>query len=56
MGIVTAALIIGTAIMMTVKGGPEIMGLPALGFFGYIFAALGGIWLLFSIWRSGKRH
>lgn len=56
MGIVTAALIIGTSIMMTVKGGPEIMGLPAFGFFGYIFAALGGIWLLFSIWRSGRRH
>ncbi len=56
MGIVTAALIIGTSIMMTVKGGPEIMGLPAFGFFGYIFAALGGVWLLFSIWRSGKRR
>jgi ubiquinone biosynthesis protein len=56
MGIVTAALIIGTSIMMTVKGGPEIMGLPAFGFFGYIFAALGGIWLLISIWRSGRRH
>ncbi len=56
MGIVTAALIIGTSIIMTVKGGPEIMGLPVFGFFGYIFAALGGIWLLFSIWRSGKRR
>ncbi len=56
MGIVTAALIIGTAIMMTVKGGPEIMGLPLFGFFGYIFATMGGIWLLLSIWRSGKRH
>jgi ubiquinone biosynthesis protein len=29
MGIVTAALIIGTSIIMTVKGGPEIFGLPA---------------------------
>ncbi len=54
MGIVTAALIIGTSIIMTVKGGPEIFGLPAFGFIGYISAAFAGIWLLLSIWRSGK--
>ena len=56
MGIVTAALIIGTSIIMTVKGGPEIFGLPAFGFIGYISAAITGIWLLLSIWRSGKSH
>ncbi len=53
MGIVTAALIIGSSIIMTVKGGPEIMGLPAFGFLGYSFATIGGIWLLLSIWKSG---
>ncbi len=54
MGIVTAALIIGSSIIMTVKGGPEIFGLPAFGFLGYSFATIGGIWLLLSIWQSGK--
>ncbi|MEC4750073.1 AarF/UbiB family protein [Methylomicrobium sp. Wu6] len=54
MGIVTAALIIGTSIIMTVKGENAILSLPVLGFFGYIFAFLGGLWLLFSIWRSNK--
>jgi len=54
MGIVTAALIIGTSIIMTVKGGPEIFGLPAFGFIGYIFSTLGAVWLLLSIWRSGR--
>ncbi len=54
MGIVTAALIIGSSIIMTVKGGPELFGLPALGFLGYTFATIGGIWLLFSIWKSGR--
>ncbi|MGR8934151.1 MAG: ABC1 kinase family protein [Gammaproteobacteria bacterium] len=54
MGIVTAALIVGTSIIMTVKGEPEILGLPVFGFIGYVFASIGGIWLLFSIWRSGK--
>jgi ubiquinone biosynthesis protein len=55
MGIVTAALIIGTSIIMTVKNGPEILGLPVFGFIGYVFASLGGIWLLFSIW-SGRKN
>ena len=54
MGIVTAALIIGSSIIMTVKGGPELFGLPALGFLGYTFATIGGVWLLFSIWKSGR--
>ncbi|MDD5274598.1 MAG: AarF/UbiB family protein [Methylovulum sp.] len=54
MGIVTAALIIGSSIIMTVKGGPEIMGLPAFGLLGYTFATIGGIWLLLSIWKSGQ--
>ena len=53
MGIVTAALIIGSSIIMTVTGGPELFGLPAFGFLGYTFATIGGFWLLLSIWKSG---
>jgi len=54
MGIVTAALIIGSSIISTVRGGPELFGLPAFGFLGYSFATIGGIWLLLSIWKSGQ--
>jgi len=54
MGIVTAALIIGTSIIMTIKGETEILGLPVFGFIGYVLASMGGIWLLFSIWRGNK--
>ncbi|RKZ93474.1 MAG: 2-polyprenylphenol 6-hydroxylase [Gammaproteobacteria bacterium] len=54
MSSVIAALIIGSSIVMTVKGGPTIMGLPFLGFIGFSGAVIGAIWLLFSIWRSGK--
>jgi len=39
---------------MTVKEENQIFGLPVFGFFGYVFASLGGVWLLFSIWRSNK--
>ena len=54
MGIVTAALIIGSSIIMTVEGGPELFGLPAFGFLGYAFATVTGIWLLHSIWKGGQ--
>jgi ubiquinone biosynthesis protein len=53
-GIVTAALSIGSSIIMTVKGGPELFGLPAFGLLGYTFATIGGIWLLLSILKSGQ--
>ena len=56
MGMVTASLIIGSSIIMTVEGGPELFGLPAFGFLGYTFATLGGIWLLLSIWKSGSNR
>ncbi len=54
MGIVIAALIIGTSIVSTIDAGPQIMGLPVLGFFGYVFSTLGAVWLFISIWRSSK--
>jgi len=53
-GIVTAALIVGSSIVMTVQGGPTIFGLPLFGFLGFTLAFLGGVWLLLSILRSGR--
>lgn len=53
-GNIIAALIIGSSIVMTVEGGPTLFGLPLFGTLGFIGAALGGIWLLFSIWSSGR--
>lgn len=53
-GIVVAALIVGTAIVSGAEQGPRVMGLPTWGFVGFIVAALGGVWLLVSAWRSGK--
>ncbi|MBL4622522.1 MAG: ubiquinone biosynthesis protein UbiB [Immundisolibacteraceae bacterium] len=53
-GVVTAALIIGSSIVMTVQGGPTLLGLPLFGLLGFLGAFGGGLWLLVSIWRSGK--
>ncbi|MDQ7005430.1 MAG: AarF/UbiB family protein [Ghiorsea sp.] len=55
-GNVIAALIIGSSIVMTVDGGPTLFGLPLFGLLGFIGASLGGIWLLASIWRSGRER
>ncbi|MDR2875158.1 MAG: ubiquinone biosynthesis protein UbiB, partial [Methylobacillus sp.] len=52
LALLTAALIIGSSIVMTVKGGPTLLGLPAFGFLGFFMASLFGIWLIISIWRS----
>lgn len=52
LGIVTAALIIGSAIAMNVDTSET--GVPLFGLMGFVGAALGGVWLLISIWRSGR--
>lgn len=51
--LVIAALVVGSSITMTVEGGPRVLGLPMFGLLGFVGASLGGIWLLWSIFRSG---
>ncbi|WP_363799877.1 AarF/UbiB family protein [Lysobacter firmicutimachus] len=50
---VISALIVGSSIAMTVKGGPTFLGLPVFGLLGFVGASLLGIWLLSAIFRSG---
>ena len=57
MGIMTASLVIGSAIVMTVHEGPSVLGIPVLtmlGLAGYVVAFFNSLWILFGIWRSGK--
>ncbi len=54
MGILTASLVVGSSIIMTVKGGPQLFGLPLFGLLGFLIAFLNSLWIIFSIWRSGK--
>ncbi len=54
LGIMTASLVIGSSIVMTIQGGPKIFGMPILGFLGFLIAVFNSIWIVFSIWRSGK--
>ena len=54
MGIVTAALVIGSSIVMNSVGRSASHWLLALGVGGFIGSAVCGIWILFSIWRSRR--
>lgn len=54
MGVLTASLVVGSSIVLTVRGGPELFGLPLFGFLGFLIAFFNSLWILWSIWRSGK--
>jgi ubiquinone biosynthesis protein len=54
MGILTASLVVGSSIIMTVEGGPKLFGLPLFGLLGFLIAFFNSLWIVFSIWRSGK--
>ena len=56
MGVVTAALVIGSSIVMhSAGGGVPSRWLLTLGVMGFVGAAVTGLWILLSIWRSGRR-
>jgi ubiquinone biosynthesis protein len=57
-GIMTASLVVGSSIVMTVAGGPTVFGVSLLtycGFAGYLVAFANSLWIILSIWRSGRR-
>lgn len=54
LSVVTAALIIGSAIVMTVEKKSALPVGLSYGEIGFIAAAIGGVWLLISIWRGGR--
>jgi len=54
MGVLTASLVVGSSIIMTVQGGPKLFGLPVFGLLGFIVAFFNSIWIILSIWRSGR--
>jgi ubiquinone biosynthesis protein len=54
MGIMTASLVIGSSIVMTVRGGPTLFGLPLFGLLGFLLAFFNSVWIIVSIWRSNR--
>jgi ubiquinone biosynthesis protein len=57
-GIMTASLVVGSSIVMTVGEGPRLFGVSLLtycGLIGYLVAFVNSLWIIFSIWRSSRR-
>jgi len=53
-GIIIAAMIIGSSMIITTGIGPFLFGFPALGVVGYLISGLLGLWLIFNILRQRK--
>lgn len=57
MGVITAALIIGSSIVMnSVGGGTRNHWLMGLGVAGFVGAAALGVWIVYSIWKGAHRR
>ncbi|MCD6585786.1 MAG: AarF/ABC1/UbiB kinase family protein, partial [Desulfobacteraceae bacterium] len=52
--IIIAALIIGSALVITAKNPPFIFGISFLGFTGIGISTVMGLWLFFAIIRNGR--
>jgi len=55
-GLLIAALLITSSILIHVEKGPTIIGIPLLAFFSFFFASMFLIVLIFSILRERFRH
>jgi ubiquinone biosynthesis protein len=53
-GVIIAAMIIGSTMIITTGVGPLLFGFPALGVIGYLISGLLGLVLVFNIIRSRK--
>jgi ubiquinone biosynthesis protein len=53
-GIIVAALIVGSSMIITTGVGPFIFGFPALGVIGYLISTVLGLWLVITILRTKK--
>jgi len=54
LGVITAALIIGSSMVITTGVKPLLFGYPALGLVGFLLSGFVGAWLIFDILRKRK--
>lgn len=52
--LIISSLIIGSSLIIAAEVGPSLMGFPLLGVLGFSIAGVFGIWLVISIFRSGR--
>ncbi|WP_028322141.1 ABC1 kinase family protein [Desulfatiglans anilini] len=54
LGVILAAMIIGSSMIITTGVKPFLFGYPALGVIGYIISGVLGLWLVFNILRTRR--
>ncbi|MGQ9669584.1 MAG: ABC1 kinase family protein [Desulfosoma sp.] len=54
LGLIVAAMIIGSSMIITTGVEPYLFGYPALGIIGYLVSGLFGLWLIVTIVRSRR--
>jgi ubiquinone biosynthesis protein len=52
--VITAAIILSSSVIMLARVGPQWHDVAILGLVGFLIAAVAGLWLLVSIFRSGR--
>jgi ubiquinone biosynthesis protein len=53
-GLIIAALILGSSWVIQAQGGPLLWGVPAISLLGFALALILALGLLWAIWRSGR--
>lgn len=53
-GIIIAAMIIGSSMIITTGVKPLLFGFPAIGMIGYIISAVAGLWLIYNIIKTRR--
>ncbi|MFQ5603467.1 MAG: ABC1 kinase family protein [bacterium] len=53
-GLIIAALIVGSSLILKMGTGPFLFGYPLFGVLGFLFAGFLGVWLVIAILRSGR--
>lgn len=56
LGVIIAALIVGSSLIITTNVGPFLFGYPALGIVGYILSAMLGLYVIWDIVRYGRHR
>lgn len=52
--VIIAAFVIGASLVTNFDKGPTLLGIPVLGFFGYVLAGIFGILFIIGVIRSGR--
>ncbi|RME71048.1 MAG: AarF/ABC1/UbiB kinase family protein [Verrucomicrobia bacterium] len=54
-GVIIAALIVGSSLILTTDVRPHLFGFPLIGILGYLLSGVLGLWVVFDILRRRRR-